>query len=68
MNVIDLPLAQIIPYARNPRRNEKAIATVAASIAEFAKAQDEVYAPGHRRRSGLLSAAAYRVQRPMRRC
>jgi len=35
MDVIDLPLEQIIPYARNPRRNEKAIAAVAASIAEF---------------------------------
>ena len=35
MDVIDLPLGQIIPYARNPRRNEKAVATVAASIAEF---------------------------------
>jgi hypothetical protein len=29
MDVLDLPLAQIIPYARNPRRNEQAIATVA---------------------------------------
>jgi len=35
MNVTDLPLEQIIPYARNPRRNEKAVASVAASIAEF---------------------------------
>ena len=35
MDVIDLPLEQIIPYARNPRRNEKAVATVAAFIAEF---------------------------------
>jgi len=35
MDVIELPLEQIIPYARNPRRNEKAVATVAASIAEF---------------------------------
>jgi DNA modification methylase len=35
MDVIDLPLGQIIPYARNPRKNEKAVATVAASIAEF---------------------------------
>jgi len=35
MHVTDLPLAQIIPYARNPRRNEKAVASVAASIAEF---------------------------------
>jgi DNA modification methylase len=35
MDVIDLPLGQIIPYARNPRKNDKAVATVAASIAEF---------------------------------
>ena len=35
MDVMDLPLGQIIPYARNPRRNDKAVATVAASIAEF---------------------------------
>jgi DNA modification methylase len=35
MQVTDLPLEQIIPYARNPRRNEKAVASVAASIAEF---------------------------------
>jgi ParB-like chromosome segregation protein Spo0J len=35
MDVIELPLGQIIPYARNPRRNEKAVASVAASIAEF---------------------------------
>jgi len=39
MDVIDLPLGQIIPYARNPRRNEKAVATVAASIAEFGRRQ-----------------------------
>jgi DNA modification methylase len=35
MDVINLPLEQIIPYARNPRRNEKAVASVAASIQEF---------------------------------
>ena len=35
MDVVDLPLAQIFPYARNPRRNAQAIATVAASIQEF---------------------------------
>ena len=35
MDVIELPLGQIIPYARNPRRNEQAIVTVAASIQEF---------------------------------
>ena len=35
MDVVDLPLEQIIPYARNPRNNAEAIATVAASIQEF---------------------------------
>ncbi len=35
MDVIELPLGQIIPYARNPRRTDKAVAAVAASIAEF---------------------------------
>ena len=35
MDVLDLPLGQIIPYARNPRNNAQAIATVAASIREF---------------------------------
>ena len=35
MDVIDLPLEQLIPYARNPRKNAAAIATVAASLKEF---------------------------------
>ena len=35
MDVVDLPLVQIIPYARNPRNNAEAVATVAASIQEF---------------------------------
>jgi len=35
MDVLDLSLGQIIPYARNPRNNAQAIATVAASIQEF---------------------------------
>ncbi|WP_412509226.1 DNA modification methylase [Roseovarius sp. SYSU LYC5161] len=35
MDVTDLPLEQIIPYARNPRNNAEAITTVAASIQEF---------------------------------
>lgn len=32
MDVVDLPLEQIIPHARNPRRKEKGIATAATSI------------------------------------
>src|SRR5918996_2694621 len=35
MDVIELPLEQLIPYARNPRKNADAIATVAASLKEF---------------------------------
>ena len=35
MDVIELPLEQLIPYARNPRKNDSAVATVAASLKEF---------------------------------
>jgi hypothetical protein len=35
MDVVDLPLEQLIPYARNPRKNAAAVATVAASLKEF---------------------------------
>ena len=35
MDVVDLPLERLIPYARNPRKNAAAIATVAASLKEF---------------------------------
>jgi DNA modification methylase len=35
MDVVELPLAQLIPYARNPRKNDSAVATVAASLKEF---------------------------------
>ena len=35
MDVVDLPLEQLIPYARNPRKNDSAVATVAASLKEF---------------------------------
>ena len=55
MDVVELPLGQIIPYARNPRRNEQAIATVAASIQEFGWRQpivvdeDHVVLAGHTR-------------------
>lgn len=47
MDVVELPLGQIIPYARNPRRNEQAIATVAASIQEFGWRQPIVVDEGH---------------------
>jgi DNA modification methylase len=35
MDVVELPLEQLIPYARNPRKNAAAVATVAASLKEF---------------------------------
>ena len=59
MDVVDLPLEQIIPYARNPRHNDEAVATVAASIAEFGWRQpivvdeEKVILAGHTR---LLAA------------
>jgi DNA modification methylase len=35
MDVVETPIDKVVPYARNPRRNDDAIATVAASLAEF---------------------------------
>jgi ParB-like chromosome segregation protein Spo0J len=70
MDVIDLPLEQLIPYARNPRKNESAIATVAASLKEFGWRQpivvdeDMVILAGHTRleaarQLGLTSAPVH---------
>ena len=55
MDVVDLPLERLIPYARNPRKNDSAIATVAASLTEFgwrqliAVDEDMVILAGHTR-------------------
>jgi len=55
MDVVELPLEQLIPYARNPRKNADAIATVAASLKEFGWRQpivvdeDMVILAGHTR-------------------
>jgi len=35
MDITDTPIDEILPYARNPRRNDDAVAAVAASIAEY---------------------------------
>ena len=35
MDIVELPLERLIPYARNPRKNESAVATVASSLKEF---------------------------------
>ena len=35
MDIVELPLERLIPYARNPRKNDSAVATVAASLKEF---------------------------------
>lgn len=70
MNVVEMSLERIIPYARNPRRNEDAIAKVAASLAEFGWRQpivvDEagVILAGHTRfeaakRLGMTSAPVH---------
>jgi len=35
MKIIEKPLAEILPYIRNPRKNDDAVKAVAASIKEF---------------------------------
>ena len=35
MDVVETSIDKVVPYARNPRRNDKAVATVASSLAEF---------------------------------
>lgn len=35
MNIIQLPLAEVHPYERNPRKNDGAVAAVAASIRQY---------------------------------
>lgn len=35
MEVIDKKIAELIPYAKNPRKNDQAVNAVAASIREF---------------------------------
>ena len=55
MNIIDLPINDITPYARNPRKNDKAVVKVQASIKEFGFQQpivvdkDNVIIVGHTR-------------------
>ncbi len=59
MRIETVPIEKIIPYARNPRRNEHAVAKVAGSIKEFGWQQpivvdtDYVVIAGHTR---LLAA------------
>lgn len=35
MDIIEAPIESVIPYARNPRKNDDAVTAVAASIREF---------------------------------
>lgn len=59
MKVQTVPIGSVVPYARNPRRNQGAVAKVAASIREFGWRQpivvdaDMVVVAGHTR---LLAA------------
>jgi hypothetical protein len=45
MLVVSVPVEQVIPYARNPRKNGDAVAKVAASIREFGFRQPIVVDP-----------------------
>lgn len=55
VEIINLPIERVIPYARNPRHNAEAVAKVAASIAEYGWRQpivvdrDMVVVAGHTR-------------------
>jgi ParB-like chromosome segregation protein Spo0J len=55
MKIETVPLNSIIPYARNPRRNAGAVATVKASLQEYGWQQpivvdkDRVIIVGHTR-------------------
>ena len=59
MNIQVVPIDRVVPYARNPRKNEGAVASVAASLQEFGWQQpivvdtDMVVVVGHTR---LLAA------------
>ena len=60
MNVIDVPITEIIPYENNPRRNQKAVDAVANSIKEFGFKnpiivdEDMVIIAGHTRRLAAI--------------
>lgn len=55
MKVVDVPVSDLIPYARNPRKNDASVDSVAASIKEFGFKQpivvdkDRVVVAGHTR-------------------
>jgi len=61
MKVEQVPTAQVLPYAGNPRRNEAAVAKVAASLLEFGWRQpivvDEAFVviAGHTRLMAAIS-------------
>ena len=46
MKVVEKPLSDIIPYARNPRKNDQTIDGLAASIREFGITQPIVVDEG----------------------
>lgn len=60
MQIIDLPIDEITPYKNNPRKNDRAIAAVAASIKEFGFKvpividKDGVIVAGHTRYKAAL--------------
>jgi len=73
MDVVETPIDKLVPYARNPRRNEEAVAAVAASLAEFGWRQpivvddDMVIVVGHTRyeaakRLGMTSVPVHVAQ------
>ena len=66
MKIDIIPIEEVIPYARNPRKNEDAISKVASSLQEFGFRQpivvdnDNVVIAGHTR---LLAAKRLGMER-----
>jgi len=47
MNILQLPLEDVHPYGRNPRKNDKAVAAVAESIKQYGFLVPLVISAGH---------------------
>lgn len=67
MNIVQVPIQSITPYARNPRKNASAVATVKASLKEYGWQQpivvdaENVILAGHTRYQAALELGMMEV-------
>lgn len=67
MTIVEMPIMEIFPYGNNPRRNEKAVNAVMASIKEFGFKnpiivdENKVIISGHTRRLAALKLGLKKV-------